>query len=268
MPFLDEVVHDVRRSIAEGRYASGVPSRSPRPPPSLRRAVEQDREAGALLVEYKRVSPGQREPRLPSRSIPEFLEATRRGPVTAYSCLATPPRFDGAPRDVAELVRSTDRPVLFKDFVIDHRQVEVAARTGASAILLIARLEGHGRPVEPLSSLAEAAHRRGLEVVLEFHHRSELSRAADVTADVYGVNARDLDTLAIDRTTATATLREANAQGLHPLLGLSGVGGPADARRFWASGVDGILVGTAVARARDPAGFLSTLRRAAPGGPG
>ena len=80
-------------------------------------------------------------------------------------------------------------------------------------------------------------------------------------ADVYGVNARNLDTLTIDRSTADATLRAADAQGLHPLLGLSGVESAGDARRFWDHGADGILVGTSVARARDPAGFLSTLVR-------
>jgi len=265
MPFLDEISAEIQRSIATPGYDSGVPVRRPRDPPSLRHSIERDRTRGALLVEYKRVSPGQPTPVLPRRTIAEFVGSTRAAPVTAYSCLATAPRFEGAPRDVAELARSTHLPVLFKDIVVDRRQVEVAARTGASAILLIARLADGGRPVERLASLAEKAHALGLEVVLEFHHRSELSHAADVAADMFGVNARDLDSLRIERATAEATLRAAHAQGLHPLLGLSGVESAADARRFWDAGVDGILVGSAVARAAVPTEFLSQLLRGASG---
>jgi indole-3-glycerol phosphate synthase len=101
-------------------------------------------------------------------------------------------------------------------------------------------------------------------VLLEFHGRSELSRAAVVGADMFVVNVRDLDTLRMEPEVAEETLRA--AANLRPLLGLSGVGSPEHARRFWNLGVDGILVGSAVARSTAPAAFLSTLRRGPTGG--
>jgi len=267
MSFLDEIIPEIRRTVADPRYGADLPPLGPaRPRRSLREVLIAAHDTGGLLVEYKRISPGQAQPVLPFRTVAAFVEATR-SKATAYSCLATPPRFRGSPTDVAEVAQLTDRPVLFKDIVVDPRQLEVAARTGARAVLLIARLADHGVPVEELASLADRAHRLGLEVVLEFHHRSELSRSASVTADVYGVNARDLGTLDVDRATAEATLATAASEGLRPLLGLSGVETPADARRFWDHGADGILVGTAVARSTDPEAFLSTLLRPAPGGP-
>lgn len=266
MGFLEEIVRETHRTIDGPEYGTGLPPRRAGAPASFRGAVERDRDRGALIVEYKRVSPGNPEPLLPARSVNQFAELTARAPVSGLSCLATAPRFDGSPVDVATLVRSSPRPVLFKDFVVDDRQLDVAARTGASAVLLIARLATEGYLSVPLSSLADGAHRRGLEVVLEFHARAELSCAADVAADVYGVNTRNLDTLLIDRSTASDTLRESRRRGLSPLLGLSGVGGASDAQRFWAEGVDGLLVGSAVARASDPANFLATLRRPNPGG--
>lgn len=261
MGFLEQVVRETRRSIEDPAYGTSLARPPERPRPSFRRAIEDDRARGALVVEYKRISPGHRDPVLPPRSMERFVESTASAEPTGYSCLATAPEFEGSPADVAELVARTDRPVLFKDFVVDRRQVEVAARAGASAILLIARLETEGRVVEPLSSLADVAHRLGLEVLLEFHARAELSRVAGVAADVYGVNARNLDTLVIDREAASETLREASARGLRPLLGLSGVAHQSDAVRFWEDGVDGLLVGSAVARAADPAEFLVGLRR-------
>jgi indole-3-glycerol phosphate synthase len=154
--------------------------------------------------------------------------------------------------------------VVFKDFVVDPRQLEAASRSGASAVLLIARLEEEGLLTTALSELAAEAHARGLEVLLELHDKSELRRTADVAADVYGVNVRDLDTLRMAPTTADATIRA--AAKLRPLLGLSGVASPADARRFWNAGVDGILVGSAVARSADPAALLQSLYRPAPEG--
>jgi indole-3-glycerol phosphate synthase len=182
--------------------------------------------------------------------------------VTAYSCLATEPRFEGSPADVADLVALTDLPVLFKDFVVDPRQLDAAAEAGASAILLIARLETHGGLATPLADLADGAHARGLEVLLEFHDKSELRQVGNVAADVFGVNVRDLDTLRMEPEVAAATIRAAGR--LRPLLGLSGVRDRSDALRFWELGVDGILVGSAAARASDLPQFLRTLHRTGP----
>jgi indole-3-glycerol phosphate synthase len=265
--FLAEVTARVVADSARDSYAEGVPRERLAPPPSLRRAVERERARGALVVEYKRASPGSPQPLPAPRSVEEFVRLTAVDGVAGYSCLATAHRFDGSPRQVAELVARTDRPVLFKEFVARDRQLEVAARTGAAAVLLIARLETERLLDAPLSHLADRAHELGLEVLLEFHDAAELSRADGVRADVYGVNTRDLGTLAFERPRAYATLEKARQLGLQPLLGLSGVGGPGDAREFWSRGCDGLLVGSAVARSSAPALLLESLRRPSGGPP-
>ncbi len=266
MGFLADIAAEIRTTIAAPGYLEGLPSPpSQAPRPKLSDAIRAARDAGALLVEYKRVSPGSSDPRLPSRSVSQFVRETEPAGVAGYSCLATRPRFEGSPSDVAQLCGVSSRPVLFKDFVLEPVQVEAAARAGASAVLLIARLEMEGLLGVPLADLARLAHARGLEVLLEFHDRSELRRSDGVAADMFGVNVRNLDTLRLDPAVAEATLRA--AAHLRPLLGLSGVGSPADARRFWECGADGILVGSAVARAADPASFLRSLRRSGTGAP-
>ena len=259
--FLEDSLRHVRADSASPEYERGVPAAGPALRPSLREAIARSAAAGALVVEYKRASPGSAVPLPAPRTVEEFVAGSASEVVSAYSCLATTFGFDGAPARVAELVGRTAKPVLFKEFVVGPRQIDVAARTGAAAILLLARLEGTGLLEVPLSELAGLARRRGLEVLLEFHAPAELSRAPDVEADVYGVNVRDLSTLAIDRPTAWSTLELAARRGLRPLLGLSGVGSPADAREFWTRGCDGILVGSAVARSADPERFLRSLRR-------
>lgn len=261
--FLVEIVAALREELAHGEYARGVPSVPPSGRrPSLRAAVEGGRPHGALIVELKRASPGRPDPFLPPRTVPEFLALTQAPSVVGYSCLATRPRFLGSPATVAELARSTRCPVLYKEFVVATEQLDVAARTGASAVLLIARLEQGGLLERPLDELARHAHRLGLEVLLELHAPEEVGLLEGVAADLVGVNVRDLATLAIERERALATMKAVRAAA-HPapLIGLSGVDGPEEAGRFWQAGCDGLLVGSAVARSSDPASFLRSLRR-------
>ncbi|MGB6442575.1 MAG: hypothetical protein WBF81_04675, partial [Thermoplasmata archaeon] len=172
-------------------------------------------------MEFKRASPGSGAAPLPPRTVDEFVEATRAGPISGYSCIATAHGFHGSPGDVAELAARTALPVLFKDFVVDSRQLVAASNAGASAVLLIARLESAGLLTTPLAQLSGEAHARGLEVLLELHDKAELRRIANVAADMYGVNVRDLDTLRMEPSVADATIRAAGH--LRPLLGLSGV---------------------------------------------
>lgn len=257
--FLAEIVREVRADIRRDDYRSAIPAPSFEPRPSLRSAVRDARGSGGLLVEYKRVSPGQKDARLPTRPVEEFVRATDVGGVIGYSCLATRPRFEGGPTDVAELVRYTPKPVLFKDFVLETIQLDAAVAAGASAVLLIARLESERLLEHSLAELVSAAHERGLEVLLEVHDPAEIPRAAALPVDLYGVNSRDLDTLSVDRTAAEAAIEAAWSRGLSPLVGLSGVERAADARGYFDSGADAVLVGTAVARAADPAAFLRSL---------
>jgi indole-3-glycerol phosphate synthase len=259
MTFLAEVTAELSLAIRSPSYLAGLPNDPRTRPRSFRAAIEAGRTKGALIVEYKRVSPGAPTPILPQRSISEFVTAVEPAEPAAYSCLATGPRFLGSPQDVAELVARTRRPVLFKDFIFDPIQLDAARRAGASAVLLIARLEQQGLGRYSLEELASEARARGLEVLLEMHSQSEVAIAARLKPDVYGVNVRDLDTLELRPATALETLRA--AASLRPLLGLSSVQGPSEAAQFWNAGADGLLVGSAVARAPEPAAFLRTLYR-------
>jgi indole-3-glycerol phosphate synthase len=259
MAFLDDLLPDIQRTIRSPAYATGVPSVAHRPPVSLRASIASADHDWALLLEHKRASPGAREPNLPRVDLDDFVRIAEAGGAAGLSCLATTPRFAGAPEDVTTLSARTRLPVLFKDFVIDPVQIDAARRAGAAAILLIARLETEGRLSLPLAELADRAHAAGLEVVLEFHAAEELAVADHVRADVYGINLRDLDSLRFRPDVVAETFGRAG--GLRPLIGMSGIEGPEDAARFRRWGADGVLVGTALARSSDPAGFVAAVRR-------
>jgi indole-3-glycerol phosphate synthase len=261
--FLADLLPRVRIQFEDTSYLDGLPSKAGRRPRSLRQSVLGAPGGWAILVERKHESPGATDPGLPDSTIRQFVEGAVAGSAQGLSCLATGPSFRGSPREVAELVNATDLPVLFKDFVIDPIQIEAAARTGASAVLLIARLETGGFLEQPIRELALQARARGLEVLLEVHGEDEWPVAEGAAVDLYGVNLRDLDTLRFRPEVAEATFRA--AENHRPLLGLSGVTTPAEAQRYRDWGADGLLVGTGFARASDPAAFLHSLRVAGSG---
>ncbi len=259
MAFLDDLLPEIHRTIRSPAYAAGVPSSAPRSPASLRASITSAADGWAVLLEHKRESPGAHEPALPRTDLDTFVRTAEAGGAAGLSCLATAPRFAGAPEDVAALAARSRLPVLFKDFVIDPVQIDAARRAGAAAILLIARLETERRLARPLAELADRAHAAGLEVALEFHATEELAVADRVRADLYGINLRDLDSLRFQPDVVAETFRRAG--GLRPLIGMSGIEGPEDAARFRRWGADGVLVGTALARSADPAGFVAGIRR-------
>jgi indole-3-glycerol phosphate synthase len=263
MGFLADLLPLVRAQIDSPGYLEGLPESPTIRAPSLREAVTQARDGWAVLVERKHESPGSSESSLPPVPLDRFVEWAKSGGADGLSCLATAPAFRGSPREVAELVRSSSFPVLFKDFVIDPIQIEAAFRAGASAVLLIARLESGGFLEIPIRELASIARARGLEVLLEVHGVDEWSVAEDAAVDLFGVNLRDLDTLKFRPDAAEETFRVGG--GHRPLLGLSGVSSPAEAERYRLWGADGLLVGTGFARANDPAAFLRALRVPRPG---
>jgi indole-3-glycerol phosphate synthase len=258
MGFLADLLPRIRSQIDDPTYLEGLPESPVKRAPSLREAVTRARDHWAVLVERKRESPGSREASLPEVPLEQFVAEAKAGGADGLSCLATRPSFRGSPGEVAALVRASGLPVLFKDFVIDPLQVEAAFRAGASAVLLIARLESGGFLEVPIRELALTARARGLEVLLEVHDPDEWSVAEDAAVDLFGVNLRDLDTLQFQADTAEETFRAAG--GHRPLLGLSGVSSPAEAERYRRWGADGLLVGTGFARASDPGAFLRALR--------
>ena len=257
--FLWQMVQEVHRELEKGVYE--VPDLRVEPPPGTGRLASALLEGGSpgLMVELKHTSPGYREGKLPALGPERFLEVARAGGAQAVSVIPQPFRFGGSLEEFARVARQSPLPVLFKDFVLDLRQVRAAARLGARAVLLLARLEREGGLASPLAELAGEARQMGLEVVVEVHQEADLPAALALHPDLLGVNARDLETLELDRDRALRTLSAARGHGV-PLVGMSGIAGPEEVFAYRRSGADAVLVGTRFLEAEDPEGFLRSLR--------
>jgi indole-3-glycerol phosphate synthase len=261
--FLSGMVQEVQRELERGFYDSMPPGEAPVPVPSLRRRLLWHPRP-RLVLELKHASPGYRRDPLPSVSASRFLEIAGRPQTVGLSVIPQPHAFGGSLEEFAQVARSTSLPVIFKDFVVDARQVHCARRLGAAAVLLLARLE-HVKALRPsLQGLVNEVHRAGMEALVEVHEPPDVPLALQSGPDVLGVNARDLSTLELSRERAQETLRAARDQGV-PLLGMSGIAGPQDLRAYEAAGAWGALVGTSFILAPDPRAFLEALA-APPGG--
>jgi indole-3-glycerol phosphate synthase len=181
------------------------------------------------------------------------------------SVLADGPFFGGGWEDVraaALALRPTGTGVLAKEFVLDLAQVDLAAASGADLVLVIVRIV----PDDGLlRALVDRARDAGIEALVEIGSEDELDRAVGAGARIAGVNARDLDTLAVDVARAMDLARRVPAPCVS--LHLSGLRTERDVRAIAASPCDGALIGEILMREDDPGALLRSFVRAAGGAP-
>ena len=111
-------------------------------------------------------------------------------------------------------------PLLRKDFLFDPLQIEATAATPASAFLLIVR---QTPDVQELRSLRELGEKYGLEAVVEVFDLEDLELARKSGAHIIQVNARDLETFAVDRKACLELVREAGQRSGEIWIAASGM---------------------------------------------
>jgi len=243
MTVLDDIVAGVRQDLAVREQATPLAEVKER---ARRResAIEcvgrlRAEDAVRVIAEVKRSSPSKGA--LATIKDPAALAAEyEKGGAAVISVSTEERRFHGSLADLDAVRARVDIPVLRKDFVVTPYQVWEARAHGADLVLLIvAALEQ-----TVLESLVERVHSLGMTALVEVHDAEEVSRAADAGARVIGVNARDLRSLEVDRTTFA---RVAPAIPSHIVkIAESGVRGPHDVMDYARAGADAVLVGEAL----------------------
>lgn len=227
------------------RAAAGAPV-----PPSFRGAFAPDRVA--LVAEVKRRSPSAGAIREDLDPADRAARYARHG-AAAVSVLTDGPFFGGSIGDLEAVVERVAVPVLRKDFILEETQILEARAAGAAAVLLIVRALPGGRLRELLRFTADA----GLDALVEVHTAPELDSALAAGARIVGVNSRDLDTFRIDVAAAWSLLGSLPADRV--AVAESGMATAADVERAAAAGADGVLIGTALSAAADPAAQVAAF---------
>lgn len=244
MSVLDDIVDGVRIDLAEREAAVPLADlraaladvHAPRDP------MPHFRSAGSsVIAEVKRRSPSKGD--LADIPDPAALAAEyAAGGAAAISVLTEQRRFGGSLADLRAVRAAVDTPLLRKDFVVTSYQVVEARAAGADLVLLIvAALDD-----DTLRRLHDEARELGLTVLVEVHDEAETERAVALGAELVGVNARNLKTLAVDDTTFGRLAPLVPDDRV--LVAESGISGPPDVKRFVSEGARVVLVGEALVK--------------------
>lgn len=262
MSLLARIVDAKRREV--DALGAKPRRRLDRRPLDVPRALRRDGGPLRLVAEVKLRSPSAG---VLSRALAPEARALvyARGGAAMVSVLCDAPFFDGAWEHLAAARAAIDGaglavPLLAKEFVLHARQIAEAHDRGADAVLLIARIVDRTQ----LAELARAARGEGLEPFVEVVDEAELDAALAAGARVIGVNARDLDTLQMDRARTARVLERIPRDRI--AVHLSGVGSPEAVADVARGRADAALVGEALMRADDPAPLLGSMLAAAAAG--
>jgi len=223
------------------------------------RAILGARENGRvpLVVDIKPISP--RDGALVGSRDPAALARLLYGAgVCALSVVTESEHFGGSLDMLREVASSVSLPVLRKDVLRSPKDVDESLEAGAAAVLLtlstVHELEAPG--------LYRLIHSLGMEPLVEVHTPNELHFALGLTPKptIIGINNRDIAHLEKDDGDVSVTESLAPlVPGGVAILSESAMLTPGDVARAFAAGANGVLIGTAVLQAEDPAAVVAEL---------
>lgn len=112
----------------------------------------------------------------------------------AISVLTDTRYFGGSFALLERCALLTQKPLLCKDFIVDELQLDLAQKSGATAVLLIVKSLTDSK----LAELYKKALQRGLLPFVEVNDMHEVHCALEINPDIILINNRNLDTLEID----------------------------------------------------------------------
>ncbi|MRX70994.1 indole-3-glycerol phosphate synthase TrpC [Bacillus lacus] len=209
---------------------------------SFSAALEKPHRTMGLIAEVKKASPSKGL--IKENFHPVNIAASyAAGKADCLSVLTDRDFFQGSPDYIEAIKQETELPILRKDFIISHIQVEESFRIGADALLLIAEA------LDPLllQELYVHAQELGMDVLVEVHSPQALeSVLTKITPSLLGVNNRNLSTFQ----TNVHQLKE--MRGMVPkqslLISESGISSYEDVELVKSYGAKAILAGESLMR--------------------
>jgi indole-3-glycerol phosphate synthase len=255
MKFLQKIVENKRGEIAAAKLAQPIETLREVCEPSsrdFRAALQGGRRERLprLIAEIKRVSPSQGVI-LTGLKVTELVKIYNES-AAAISVLTDQKFFGGSLEDLDEASGVTRIPLLRKDFILDEYQLLEARMFGADAVLLIARI----LEIEELENLLAQARKLGLDCLVEVHDEADLQKVLQTSAEIIGVNNRNLDTLAIDLNTTFSLVNKIPQEKI--IVSESGISTREDLEKL-SGKVDVVLMGTALLQGKSIEGKLIEL---------
>lgn len=198
----------------------------------------------AVIAEVKKASPSAGIIAADFNPLSQAREYARGG-AHALSVLTDEKYFQGHISYLKQIRDQVDLPLLRKDFIIHENQIFESVVAGADAILLIVASLDSGS----LLSLYNRAKSCQLDVLVEVHNLEEMDRALEIGADIIGINNRNLKTFEVDLATTESLAEEIPSDTV--AISESGIKTGEDVRRVRAAGINAVLVGETLMRAKN-----------------
>lgn len=214
----------------------------------------------AVVAEYKRASPS-RGVICESLDVEDVARQYAAAGASAVSVLTEETFFRGRLEYLARaadpaLYNGPRTPLLRKDFIFDPLQVRATAATPASALLLIVRLTPDAAI---LRALREQAEGYGIQAVVEIFDAEDLRLARESGARIIQVNARDLESLAVDRDACLQLIQACPPANGELWIAASGMSSAEHLRAAASAGYHAALVGSALMEGGNPGEALAAL---------
>jgi indole-3-glycerol phosphate synthase len=198
----------------------------------------------AIIAEVKKASPSAGDIVEDFNPLSQAREYARGG-AHCLSVLTDEKYFKGHLAYLKQIREQVELPLLRKDFILHELQIYESVVAGADAILLIvASLDD-----ATLRALYETAKGCQLDVLVEVHDLAEMERALELGADMIGINNRNLKTFQVDLATTEALAEEIPNDTV--AISESGIRTAEDVRRVRSSGINAVLVGETLMRAKN-----------------
>jgi anthranilate phosphoribosyltransferase len=200
----------------------------------------------SIIGEYKPRSPSS-PPLLVPPDIGTVAQVFAGSGLAGASVLVEPDFFGGSVELFSTFRSKLSLPLLFKDFAVTERQIDLAHNHGADAILLIAKALSS----DSLDRLIRRSLALGLEPLVELHDSSDLEKFSSCSCsdslELVGLNSRNLKTLELDLEQMRELRKALGSDRM--VIAESGVKSPLDVKTL--EGFDAVLVGSLFMGAED-----------------
>lgn len=213
-----------------------------------------------IIAEVKPASPSKGKIFKYNDTVESIAKLYENSEVSAISVLTDFSYFSALPKNIIEVKKYVSCPVLRKDFIISKSQIRESVYLGADAILLMKSVLS----TEKLEEYIKYAHSLFLDVLVEVHTEKELREVLEKTsANIIGINNRDLTTLKIDKSINNKLLNIAKTYpnfSQKVWISESGMDSTEDIKKYSLES-DAVLIGTGILAKNntDRESFLNSL---------
>jgi len=212
--------------------------------PIIMEVKRQDADGGQLMGE---------------RTVAEIVAAYTEVGAPCIS-VVTGKWFGGTQDMLDEVAGLTDKPILQKDFITRERQIVKAKDTGASAVLLTARI----LPKSTFQNLIETTLAHGLTPFVEVAEPEEVESVIRPEECIVAANNKDIRTQereAGDLDVSRSLLQAIIATGTPCPVSASAITDPKIGAELIAAGFKGLLIGTGLLAADSVHGWVEEFER-------